>query len=109
MRSRLAFSSARERRLPGGQRKYELRTLAFHPAGVSESPRMNPMSQSKVTLLAHSSKPDGRAFGLRVWLWAHSVWWQVAWFWSQSPPHEWLSRPQALSDHCIVRFSGGLL
>jgi hypothetical protein len=59
--------------------------------------------------LSHSSRPAGRAFGLRVWWWAHSVWWQVAWFWSHSPPQEWLSSPHAFSDHCIVRFSGGLL
>ena len=55
------------------------------------------------------SKPLGRAFGLRVWLCAHSEWWQVAWFWSHKPPQECDSRPQALSDHCIVTFSGGRL
>ena len=48
-------------------------TLAFHAAGVLESPMMKPMSQSKVTLLTHSNRPLGRDFGLRVWLWAHSV------------------------------------
>ena len=41
---------------------------------------MKPMSQSKVTLLIHSSSPLGRAFGLRVWLCAHSEWCDDAWF-----------------------------
>ena len=54
-------------------------TFVFQFAGVSESPRMKPMSQSNVTLFTQSSS-SVRPFGFRVWLCAQSEWWHVAWF-----------------------------